>query len=171
MYKIYRCILRDDANLSLKLYFLIILLINLIVIIIDLSIRVYPVIGEVRKVTDQYAVHQRRVAHQQQRRAHLAHADVPVTAELVVDPAEHAGLVFGAQRRAGYVAEQRHRGPHVRHAPVAPVAVRGRGPVVREGRERRQPPDRPHQLVASSNSSCNATDIVVVANRFGELYR
>jgi len=112
--------------------------------------RVQPVVGEVRKVADQQAIYQRRVAHQQMRRAHLVHADVPVTAERVVDPAEHAGLVFGAQRHAGYVSEQRHRGPHVRYAPVAPVAERGRGPVVREGRERRQQTtDRPpagHQL-------------------------
>jgi len=101
------------------------------------------VIGEVSKVTDQHAVHQRRVAHQQHRHAHLVHADVPMTAERVVDPAEHADLVFSAQRRASYVAEQRHRGLHVRNAPVAPVAKRGRGEVVREGRKRRQQPDRP----------------------------
>ncbi|KAE9529058.1 hypothetical protein AGLY_012012 [Aphis glycines] len=105
--------------------------------------RVQPVVGKVCKVADQHAVHQRRVAHQQMRRAHLVHADVPVTAKRVVDPAEHASLVFGAQRHAGYVAEQRHRGPHVRHAPVAPVAERGRGPVERNGCERHQQSGRP----------------------------
>jgi len=105
--------------------------------------RVMPVIGEVSKVTDQHSVHQRRVAHQQMRRAHLVRADVPVTAERVVDPAEHASLVFDAQRHAGYVAEQRHRGSHIRHAPVMPVAERDRGPVVREGCERRQQSNRP----------------------------
>jgi len=59
--------------------------------------RVHAVVGEVRKVADQHAVHQRRVAHHQVWRAHLVEPAVPVTAEPVVDPAEHARLVFDTQ--------------------------------------------------------------------------
>jgi len=94
---------------------------------------VHAVVGEVSKVADQYSAHELRVVHHQVWRAHLVEPAVPVTAEPVVNPAEHARLVFVAQGQPADVAEQRHRRLHVRDASVSPVTERGHGEVVRRG--------------------------------------
>lgn len=105
------------------------------------QVGVEPVVGEVRRrVADQHAARQLRVADHQERRPHLIEPAVPVPGQPVVDGLVRVHRVLGADGHAPKVAEQRRGGARVRHAEFFPVPQRPRAIAISYHAEKQQRP-------------------------------
>lgn len=108
------------------------------------EVGVETVVGKVRRVAHQHAVHQSGVADHQERRPHLIEPAVRATGQLVVDALVRVHRVLGADGRAPKVTEQRYDGARERHVQVFPVIERPRAITVQYHTQKQHRPKDGH---------------------------